>query len=66
MIHITQEAKTALEGSVVKWERVFENLRAGLAAGESGSNDCPLCQLYNPHATRNIGLQPLDVVKAMS
>lgn len=41
-----EKTLTALQGSIKKWERI-------LATGEdgSGSEDCPLCELFHPWNT---------------
>jgi hypothetical protein len=43
-----------LEGSVMKWTRIVEEMKSGNNHPvENGSDDCPLCQLYHPSIPAN-------------
>lgn len=46
---ISPEAKEALAGSIEKWRTIVHDMRVGLQPDENGSDDCPLCQKFNPH-----------------
>jgi hypothetical protein len=49
MIETGLEELEAIEGSIVKWTRIVEEMKFGNNHPiENGSDDCPLCQLYHP------------------
>jgi hypothetical protein len=51
----TTEELEGLEGSIVKWARIVEEMKSGNDyPADNGYYDCPLCQLYHPV---NIGKQ---------
>lgn len=47
-MEMSKRAATALEGSIKKWTKIVERLKADEDPDENGAYDCPLCQLYHP------------------
>lgn len=52
---MSPETKAALDGSIVKWERIV----AGTHEDE-GIQDCPLCQLFRPREENCTGCPVLE------
>jgi hypothetical protein len=46
---MSKRAASGLEGSIVKWTKIVEEMKLGNdIPNENGYDDCPLCQLYHP------------------
>jgi hypothetical protein len=49
MIEKGLEELEAIEGSIMKWTNIVEEMKSGSDfPNENGYEDCPLCQLYHP------------------